>query len=152
MSSCRPYRSIVWITLFFVTACGFAMASDIEPGGFVEARYGMRTQDDPFEDERSLSELRLQLSAIAYHDLLTLEAKADILYDDLATDREDVDLENGHGFLDLRLANILFSPFAFMDVKAGRQVLTWGTGDLVFINDLFRRTGSRSSWDVTMNT
>jgi hypothetical protein len=24
-----------------------------------------------------------------------------------------------------------------MDIKAGRQVLTWGTGDLVFINDLF---------------
>jgi len=25
----------------------------------------------------------------------------------------------------------------FMDVKVGRQVLTWGTGDLLFINDLF---------------
>jgi hypothetical protein len=24
-----------------------------------------------------------------------------------------------------------------MDVKAGRQILTWGTGDLLFINDLF---------------
>lgn len=24
-----------------------------------------------------------------------------------------------------------------MDVKLGRQVLTWGTGDLLFINDLF---------------
>jgi hypothetical protein len=24
-----------------------------------------------------------------------------------------------------------------MDVKLGRQILTWGTGDLIFINDLF---------------
>jgi len=25
----------------------------------------------------------------------------------------------------------------FVDVKIGRQVLTWGTGDLLFVNDLF---------------
>jgi hypothetical protein len=31
----------------------------------------------------------------------------------------------------------MFSPFPFMDVKVGRQILTWGTGDLVFLNDLF---------------
>jgi len=28
-------------------------------------------------------------------------------------------------------------PFAFIDLKVGRQILTWGTGDLIFINDLF---------------
>jgi hypothetical protein len=28
-------------------------------------------------------------------------------------------------------------PTDTMDVKLGRQVLTWGTGDLIFINDLF---------------
>jgi len=32
---------------------------------------------------------------------------------------------------------VLFSPAAWMDIKAGRQILTWGTGDLLFINDLF---------------
>jgi hypothetical protein len=38
---------------------------------------------------------------------------------------------------ELREANLLFLPLDFMDVKIGRQTLTWGTGDLLFINDLF---------------
>jgi len=46
-------------------------------------------------------------------------------------------LEEGAGFLDLREANVSFSPLRFMDVKLGRQVLTWGTGDMLFVNDLF---------------
>lgn len=33
--------------------------------------------------------------------------------------------------------NVRFSPIGWMDVKAGRQILTWGTGDLLFLNDLF---------------
>jgi len=31
----------------------------------------------------------------------------------------------------------LFTPLDIVDVKIGRQILTWGTGDLLFINDLF---------------
>jgi len=30
-----------------------------------------------------------------------------------------------------------FSPVESLDAKIGRQVLTWGTGDLLFLNDLF---------------
>jgi hypothetical protein len=32
---------------------------------------------------------------------------------------------------------VLFTPVDWSDVKVGRQILTWGTGDLLFINDLF---------------
>ena len=39
--------------------------------------------------------------------------------------------------LDLRDVSVSFSPLDTLDVKLGRQVLTWGTGDLVFLNDLF---------------
>lgn len=39
--------------------------------------------------------------------------------------------------VDLREANAAFTPFNFMDLKVGRQILTWGTGDYIFINDLF---------------
>ncbi len=35
-----------------------------------------------------------------------------------------------------REGNVLI-PLESMDIKVGRQILTWGTGDLVFINDLF---------------
>jgi len=105
--------------------------------GFTEYRLGSRTQNDAFEDDLSLNELRLQLDTVWNHDLLTASVKADLLYDDVAENRDHVDLTSGHGFFDLRLANVLFSPVSWMDVKMGRQVLTWGTGDLVFINDLF---------------
>ncbi|MFC1889387.1 hypothetical protein ACFL4G_06480 [Thermodesulfobacteriota bacterium] len=105
--------------------------------GFVEYDIGARTQDDPVEDDLSLHEIRLQLDGQWYHDLFTAQVKFDFVDDDLAMDQEDVDLETGYGFFDLRQANVLMSPLAWVDLKVGRQVLTWGTGDLVFINDLF---------------
>jgi hypothetical protein len=52
-------------------------------------------------------------------------------------DDDRLDLENGDGALDLREASILYRAASWADVKAGRQILTWGTGDLIFINDLF---------------
>ena len=60
----------------------------------------------------------------------------DLLYDPVL-DRHSVRLEEGDGFLDLREANFILTPASLMDVKAGRQILTWGTGNLIFINDLF---------------
>jgi hypothetical protein len=38
---------------------------------------------------------------------------------------------------DLRELSASFTPVDIMDVKIGRQVLTWGTGDYLFLNDLF---------------
>ena len=46
-------------------------------------------------------------------------------------------LESGAGVVDLRTAALTVSPTSWLDVRAGRQTLTWGTGDLVFLNDLF---------------
>ena len=37
----------------------------------------------------------------------------------------------------LREGYISYYPSSFYEIKAGRQVLTWGTGDLIFINDRF---------------
>jgi len=36
-----------------------------------------------------------------------------------------------------REAYIGFTPASSIDIRAGRQVLTWGTGDLLFLNDFF---------------
>jgi hypothetical protein len=41
------------------------------------------------------------------------------------------------GEFDPREAWVFVSPLDAVDIKMGRQVLTWGTGDLVFLNDLF---------------
>ena len=39
--------------------------------------------------------------------------------------------------MDVRQAVIILRASDWLDVRAGRQVLTWGTGDLLFLNDLF---------------
>jgi hypothetical protein len=41
------------------------------------------------------------------------------------------------GDAELRELYVDLSPVRVLDVRMGRQILTWGTGDLIFINDLF---------------
>jgi len=115
---------------------GFPASLPFDLNGFVEGRAGYRTRPDPHEKDMSIGEARLQLELAKQWTGAALHLTADFLYDHV-TDRHDARIESGEGWLDLREANIVFSPLAFMDVKAGRQVLTWGTGDLLFINDLF---------------
>lgn len=110
---------------------------DIELHGFWEARSGLRVHGDPFQEHESLAETRLQTEATWFHEDFTLQIRNDLLYDGLDESRNDLDLEQGQGFLDLREANVQFSPHDIIDLKVGRQILTWGTGDLLFINDMF---------------
>lgn len=116
-----------------------SFAADAELHGFADVRYGIRAQSDPNSDQETLSELRLQLSSIWYHDLFTVTARSDFLYDGVANNHDSIDLETGEGPIDLREANVQFTPVDWADVKVGRQILTWGTGDLLFINDLFSK-------------
>ncbi len=95
--------------------------------GFAEARQGWRLQDDPFEEDESISETRLQLDVSKEFEWGIAKLKGDLVGDRV--------LEEVRG--ELRELNFSFSPFDFMDAKAGRQIQTWGTGDLLFINDLF---------------
>jgi len=104
--------------------------------GFIDIRGGTRTKDDPNQRDTSLGEVRLQTEISKIGDMATLQVRTDFLYDYVPEDT-DLDLEDGTGEIDLREANIIFFPFEFMDMKIGRQILTWGIGDLLFINDLF---------------
>ena len=53
--------------------------------------------------------------------------KGDLLYDGIEQEFT----------ADIRDISLSFSPLQSLDMKVGRQVLTWGTGDLLFLNDLF---------------
>lgn len=97
--------------------------------GFVEARGGLRTQNDDYADDLSLAEARLQLELGKDFGWGVFKAKGDLLADGVT------DQLTGR----LRDFNLLFSPRDNMDMKIGRQVLTWGTGDLLFINDFFSK-------------
>jgi hypothetical protein len=99
----------------------------IETHGFYEVRGGYRLQNDKYEKDMSIMEGRLQLDLFSPFDWGDVKVKGDLL-GDLVTEEGD---------FDLREANIFTRPTDFMDVKVGRQILTWGTGDLIFINDLF---------------
>jgi len=105
--------------------------------GFWEARFGMRTQSDPNEKETSIAEARLQLQLEQPIKQAIFKFTSDLLYDPILSNQDEIRLEEGWGFIDLREASLLLRPMDFMDVKIGRQILTWGTGDLIFINDLF---------------
>jgi hypothetical protein len=104
--------------------------------GFWEARGGMRVTNDPYERQTSIAETRLQLRLNKTMQNATFNLITDLIYDRVA-DNYPVHLNSGRGFIDLREASITFSPARFIDIKPGRQILTWGTGDLIFINDLF---------------
>jgi len=104
-----------------------AKLPEVEIHGFYEMRAGYRLRKDRYEKDTSIMENRLQLDLSSYLDWGDIKFKGDV-FGDLVTEQAD---------FDLREANIFTRPFDFMDLKVGRQILTWGTGDLVFINDLF---------------
>ena len=100
---------------------------DTEYHGFYEARLGYRLRDDPHEKDMSIGEARYQFDLLSMRDWGDIKVKGDFL-GDLVDEQAD---------FDLREANLFMRPTDYMDVKLGRQVLTWGTGDLIFINDVF---------------
>jgi hypothetical protein len=134
---------LLWITGFCIVFSLTAVAADsdenaeteesffselpVETHGFFEVRGGYRLQNDKYQKDMSIMEGRLQFDLFSYFDWGDVKVKGDVL-GDLVTEEGD---------FDLREANIFTRPTDFMDLKVGRQILTWGTGDLIFINDLF---------------
>jgi hypothetical protein len=100
---------------------------EIEYHGFCEARAGYRLRNDPYEKDMSIMEARYQFDLFSMREWGDIKVKGDV-YGDAVEEK---------GVFDLREANIFTRPSDYMDLKLGRQVLTWGTGDLIFINDLF---------------
>lgn len=107
-----------------------------EFSGFSEGRIGTRTQNDPYEKGLSIGEVRIQLEGEKGWDRGSIRVRTDLLYDPVY-DHQMIDLETGQGWLDLREARFAVTPLDFMDLQLGRQILTWGTGDMLFINDMF---------------
>ncbi len=104
-----------------------SLFSNIEVHGFYEMRAGYRLRKEKQEKDMSIMENRLQIDLASYLDWGDLKVKGDI-FGDMVEEQAD---------FQLREAWLFARPFDFMDLKVGRQVLTWGTGDLIFINDLF---------------
>lgn len=111
-------------------AWGQAASSDIplEIHGFLEAATASRITGDPTQaDDLVLSEVRFRLDLSRYDDRSDMTFKGDFTADGISG---EVDIDVRQASITLRLAD-------WLDLRAGRQVLTWGTGDFVFLNDLF---------------
>jgi len=99
--------------------------------GFLQGLYGGGLdKNNPTETELTASESRLQLRMESYSNSAEFFGRLDFVYDDY--NEPQMDMELREGFIKFRLG----SKF---DFKIGRQIITWGTGDLIFINDVFAK-------------
>jgi hypothetical protein len=119
--------AMVIMLLFSSTAFG----EDVTISGFVQGLYGGGIdKDNPVPSDFTASETRLQMKLESYSDAAELFGRMDFVYD--GYNEPEYDWE-------LREAYIKFRLGSHFDFKIGRQILTWGTGDLIFINDLFAK-------------
>jgi len=106
--------------------------------GFVETSFGYKLDDDGLTKHHNYNmlESRLQLKSsyfFSQEGLLTdwqgvLRVKGDLTVDGYYGAKTAGDL---------REFNLALRPTDRIDLKIGRQILTWGTGDYLFINDVF---------------
>lgn len=103
-------------------------ASATKIHGFFEGAAGGRLQNDPaLGEDLTLGEARARLEWADQVGGAHYSIKGDVYADGV---------ENGIKG-DLREAMVQFTPMDKLDIHAGQQVSTWGTGDMLFLNDLF---------------
>jgi len=125
------------LILFILTSAvllfggGASRAQDVSLRGFVEGLWTGGLDDrNPVDRDYQAAETRLQLRAESYGDNAEVFAKVDFVQDGF---------DSANYFWELREAYVKFRTPIDIDFKIGRQILTWGTGDLIFINDVFAK-------------
>jgi hypothetical protein len=107
---------------------GGAKAFDFEIGGFVEGLVAPRVvASDASANELVANEARFRLDLDATHEIASARFRGDV-YADAVTRSIS---------FDIRDASVFVRPSRWFNLRLGRQVLTWGTGDFLFLNDLF---------------
>jgi hypothetical protein len=105
----------------------YATASDVSIHGFFQGNYSANTtSSNPDGSDFKWAEERLQLKLDAAKDPFRLFIKTDASFDHI----------NEKGSLQLREGYIDYTAKSW-DLRIGRQIITWGLGDLLFINDVF---------------
>lgn len=103
-------------------------AWDFEIGGFVEALVAPRVvRSVASANEFVANEARFRLNLDAVHEIAGARFRGDLFAD--AVERRI--------WFDLRDVSVFVRGGNWFTLRVGRQVLTWGTGDFLFLNDLF---------------
>lgn len=101
---------------------------DFQIGGFVEGLIAPRVvRSSASANEFVANEARFRLNLDATHQIVSARFRGDVFAD--AVDRRI--------WFDIRDASIFVRGGSWFSMRFGRQVLTWGTGDFLFLNDLF---------------
>lgn len=96
--------------------------------GLVEYNAGARVVSTEYtSDDLLLNEAVARLELAGASESASFNVKADLKWDEFLDTSE----------LNIREASVTLFPSDWWELKIGRQVLSWGTGDLVFANDLF---------------
>jgi hypothetical protein len=104
-----------------------AARADVTLSGFLQQNTAVNTAAaNPDGRHQKWLEERAQLKLDATGGGWRLLAKGDVAYDHLGRQEQS---ELREGYIDYTAGN--------WDLRVGRQVLTWGLGDLVFVNDVF---------------
>ncbi len=111
--------------VFLWASCVFA--EDLSLHGFLQGNYSANTaEENPDGGDFKWAEERVQLKIEGNRDPYRLTIKTDVFYDHID---DEADIELREGYIDATADK--------WDMRLGRQVITWGIGDLIFINDVF---------------
>ena len=108
------------------------LSAAVDLGGFAQANYAIDVADPPCTPggpcDVLLADQRFQIKAEGASEKgsASYAAKVDLFYDSVAK-RSDVELREA--FVDLTGSRA--------NLRAGRHIITWGVGDLLFTNDIF---------------
>jgi hypothetical protein len=118
----------VYLLLFiWLLYPSWVSAADVSLHGFLQGNYSVDSASaNPDGKDFKVAEERVQLKFDAVRNAFHAFIKADAFYDHLDTDAE---LKLREGYVDFIASN--------WDARIGRQIVTWGLGDRVFINDVF---------------
>ena len=129
---------IIFMLVETISLKDICFASDFpEIHGFGEAAFGLKVSDDgkANKDGYNMLEQRMEFKLRYLPELDLLKRwntevffKTDIVMDEY-TERAK--------WWAPRELYISFTPLSFADFKIGEQILTWGTGEYIFINDQF---------------
>jgi hypothetical protein len=112
--------------ILYLPACSVA-APDIALHGFLQGNYTLSTASEnpgggEFKWAEETAQVKLDGESEPYYMFIKAEASYDHIGDDAGVDLRE-------GYLDL--------VFQRWDLRLGRQVITWGLGDLIFITDIY---------------
>jgi hypothetical protein len=119
-------KKIIFVAVMLLLAYP-AFAANVSLHGFLQGNYSAAVaHSNPDGGNFKLAEERLELKLDASKGPFHLFIKEDGWYDHIDK-KWDSDLREG--YVDYTAAD--------WDARVGRQIITWGVGDLIFINDVF---------------